>query len=91
MALFSGLRPDGDRASLRIAVVAGVFDMGANVLYLVASRGGMLSIVGAVSSLYPASTVALAFMVDKERVSRWQSIGLVLAAVALVLVSVSRR
>jgi drug/metabolite transporter (DMT)-like permease len=91
MVAFSGLRPDGDRASLRIAVVAGVFDMGANVLYLVASRGGMLSIVGAVSSLYPASTVALAFAVDKERVSRWQAIGLVLAAIALVLVSISRK
>jgi drug/metabolite transporter (DMT)-like permease len=91
MAAAGGMRPARDSASTRIAVVAGVFDMGANVLYLIASRGGMLSIVGAVSSLYPASTVALAFVVDKERVSRWQSVGLALAAVALVLVSISRR
>jgi drug/metabolite transporter (DMT)-like permease len=91
MAAAGRLRPASDSASMRIAVVAGVFDMGANMLYLIAARGGMLSIVGAVSSLYPASTVALAFAVDKERVGRWQAVGLALAAVALVLVSISRR
>lgn len=78
------------RLSLLIAVTAGVFDMGANVLYLVAVRGGMMSIVAVVASLYPASTVALAFVVDKERIGRWQTIGLVVAAAALVLVSLSR-
>lgn len=79
------------RPSLGIAVVAGVFDMAANVLYLVAVRSGMLAIVAVVASLYPASTVALAYVVDKERVGKWQSIGLGAAAVALVLVSLSRQ
>ena len=87
----SGARPAPHRSSMYIAVLAGVFDMGANVLYLVASRGDMLSIVAVVSSLYPASTVVLAFAIDKERVSRWQSIGFGLAALALVLVSLSRQ
>jgi drug/metabolite transporter (DMT)-like permease len=76
---------------LQIAVVAGVFDMGANVLYLIAVRGGLLSIVAVVASLYPASTVLLALMVDKERVSKWQGIGLGVAALALALVSLSRQ
>lgn len=80
-----------DTPSLRIAVVAGVFDMGANVLYLVAVRGGMLAIVSVVASLYPASTVALAYGIDKERLTRWQAIGLGAAALALVLVSLSRQ
>lgn len=84
------VRPVRDRPSLQLSVVSGVFDMGANVLFLLAVRGGMLAIVAAVASLYPATTVALAFGLDKERVTRWQGIGLVAATAALVLVSVSR-
>ncbi|MBI4935729.1 MAG: EamA family transporter [Actinobacteria bacterium] len=90
LALALGARPARDLPSLRTAVVAGVFDMGANVLYLLAVRGGMLSIVAVVASLYPASTVMLAMAVDKERVTRWQGVGLVLAVLALVLVTLSR-
>ncbi|MBK8333656.1 MAG: DMT family transporter [Acidimicrobiaceae bacterium] len=87
----SGARPARHRASLQLAVVAGVFDMGANVLYLAAVRGGMLAIVSVVASLYPASTVALAFTVDGERLTKWQAVGLGAAALALVLVSLSRQ
>lgn len=79
------------RGSLQLSVVAGVFDMGANALYLAAVRGGMLAIVSVVASLYPASTVALALVLDKERLTKWQTIGLVAAALALVLVSLSRQ
>ncbi|MCE9620742.1 MAG: EamA family transporter [Actinomycetia bacterium] len=84
------VRPVRDRSSLQLSVVSGVFDMGANVLFLVAVRGGMLAIVSAVAALYPASTVALAFGIDKERISKWQGIGLLAAGAALVLVSLSR-
>ena len=84
-------RPVRDRGSLAVAVGAGVFDMGANVLYLIAVRGGMMSVVAVVASLYPASTVVLAMSIDKEKVTRWQFVGLGAAAVALVLVSVSRQ
>jgi len=84
-------RPSRHRGSLQLAVGAGVFDMGANVLYLAAVRGGMLSIVSVVASLYPASTVALAFSLDKERLTKWQAVGLAAAALALVLVSLSRQ
>ncbi len=48
-------------------IVAGVFDMTANALYLLAARDGLLSIVAPVSSLYPVSTVILAMLVDRER------------------------
>jgi drug/metabolite transporter (DMT)-like permease len=90
IALIGRIRPVADRMSLRIAVVAGVFDMGANGLYMVAVRTGLLSVVAVVASLYPASTVALAFVVDKERISKWQAYGLGLAVLALVLVTLSR-
>ncbi|MEQ1872411.1 MAG: DMT family transporter [Ilumatobacteraceae bacterium] len=84
------VRPTRHRSSLQLSVVSGVFDMGANVLYLLAVRGGMLSVVSAVAALYPATTVAMAFGIDKERITRWQGIGLLAAAAALALVSVSR-
>lgn len=90
VALIGRVRPVSDTGSLRIAVIAGVFDMGANWLYMVAVREGLLSVVAVVASLYPASTVALAFAIDKERISRWQACGLGLAVLALVLVTLSR-
>ena len=90
LVMVVGARPVRERMSLQLAVVAGVFDMGANVLYLFAVRGGMLSVVSVVSSMYPASTVALAFAFDRERLTRWQAVGLGAAGLALVLVSLSR-
>ena len=71
--------------SLRAAVVAGVFDVSANVLYLLAAQRGELSVVGPIASLYPASTVALALLVDRERLRLVQVAGLGLAVAALVL------
>ena len=68
-------------------VVAGVFDMTANVLYLLAAQRGKLSIVAPISSLYPVSTVLLAMLVDRERMRPIQLAGLGLAATALVLVA----
>ena len=83
-----GRRPDW--RGLRFAYIAGVLDMGANVLYLEATHGGLLSLVAVVSSLYPASTVTLAFLIDRERVHRSQIAGIGLAAIALVFVTVGR-
>ena len=90
LVLATRARPGADRRLLALATVAGVLDMTANVLYLSASRRGLLSIVAVISSLYPASTVAMAFAVDRERVTRSQALGLGLAAVALVLVTAGR-
>jgi drug/metabolite transporter (DMT)-like permease len=70
-----------------IVVLSGVLDMAANLLYLEASHRGLLSIVAVISSMYPVSTVCLAFGLDHERVSRSQAAGLVCAATALALVS----
>src|SRR6478752_7803708 len=72
IVLASRARPGADRRALLLAVFAGVLDMGANILYLLAVRRGLLSVVAVISSLYPASTVALAFTIDRERVSRSQ-------------------
>jgi drug/metabolite transporter (DMT)-like permease len=83
-------RPGRHRGPLLLAVLAGFLDMFANLTYLEAVRGGMLSVVGVVSSLYPASTVLLAFALDRERVNRWQGVGMGVAVAALVLVTLGR-
>jgi drug/metabolite transporter (DMT)-like permease len=64
---------------------AGALDILANALYLGAAARGHLSIVAAIASLYPASTVLLALAVDRERLRPLQIAGLGLAATALVL------
>ena len=51
--------------------------------YLLATREGLLSLVAVITSMYPASTVVLATVLDHERLTRLQSIGLGLAVVAL--------
>ena len=79
----------GNGSAWRLAAFAGVLDMSANFLYLLAVQRGLLSVVVVVVALYPVSTVCLAMGLDKERVSRPQAWGMALAVGALVLVSAS--
>ncbi|WP_433426090.1 EamA family transporter [Microtetraspora malaysiensis] len=74
--------------ALPVTIAAGVLDMAANILYLLAARGGMLSLVAVLVSLYPASTLLLARYVLDERLNRVQiaGVGFALSAVALIAV-----
>ena len=59
----------------------------ANGLYLLAARRGMLSVVAVLVALYPASTVALASLLDGERPSRSQLAGMGLAVAAVTMIT----
>lgn len=72
---------------LRLALAAGVLDTIANVAMLLALQASMLSLAGVLISLYPAGTVGLALLVLKERVTRWQAAGMVLALVSVGLIA----
>jgi drug/metabolite transporter (DMT)-like permease len=61
--------------------------MAANLLFLLASRLGLLSVVGVLLALYPASTVLLALLVLKERLHRVQLVGLAVASGGVVLIA----
>ena len=74
----------------RLALAAGVFDMGANVLFLLANREGLLALVAVITALYPVSTIVLAMRLDHERATRSQAVGMVCAGAALVLVALGR-
>lgn len=89
LAMGMGRQRERLRGLTTLAVAAGVLDMAANVLFLLAVRRGLLSIVVVVAALYPVSTVVLAFVLDRERVSRSQTIGMAMGVGALVFVSIS--
>ncbi|MGE0782876.1 MAG: EamA family transporter, partial [Mycolicibacterium sp.] len=72
---------------LRLAVIAGLLDTTANVATLLALQSSMLSLAGVLIALYPAATVLLAIVVLRERVMRWQAVGMVLALAAVALIA----
>ncbi|MFD5450223.1 EamA family transporter [Streptomyces sp. NPDC127100] len=72
-----------------VSAAAGVLDSVANLLFLLAARGGDLAVVAVVTALYPAGTVLLARGVLAERVHRGQFVGLGTAAVAVGLLALT--
>ena len=77
------------RPQFRFVAGSGVLDSAANGLYLLAVRHGLMSLVATINSFYPASTLLLATGLDGEKVHRSQMVGLALACVALVMITVS--
>jgi drug/metabolite transporter (DMT)-like permease len=74
--------------SIRVqALSAGVLDVGANALYVLALQIGLLSVVSVLGSLYPAATVLLARFVLAERLRPMQKVGMVTAILAAALLA----
>ncbi|MEX0834481.1 MAG: EamA family transporter, partial [Nitriliruptor sp.] len=76
-----------DRATAPLVIASGMTDMAANVLFLLATRTGALSLTALLTSLYPVAVVLLARRLTDERLSRLQISGVVLALVASALVA----
>jgi drug/metabolite transporter (DMT)-like permease len=87
--LVRGARVTRSRRIFAIIAVSGALDMGANVLYVLAAHGGMLTIVAVVTSLYPAATVFLARLLLDERLSAVQWAGVASAATGVVLIALA--
>lgn len=71
----------------RLVVTIGVLEVGATVPLLLALQRGPVAIASVLASLYPVTTVLLAALVLRERMSRLQLVGVGLALCAVVLVS----
>lgn len=74
-------------AVLPVALLVGVFDMGGNALFVLASQAGRLDVAATLSSLYPVTTVILAILLLGERPTRNHLAGIVAAGVAIALIS----
>jgi drug/metabolite transporter (DMT)-like permease len=73
-------------ADRRLALGAGVLDVTASTLLLVAVRRGLLVVVAPLAALAPAATVLLARFVLHEHLHPIQRAGLLLALVGIVLI-----
>jgi uncharacterized membrane protein len=75
-------------ANIWVLVTVGLFDNGANVLFSIAAREGLLSLVAVLGSLYPVSTVLLARFILHERLVRPQVVGVTAAFVGVALIAI---
>jgi drug/metabolite transporter (DMT)-like permease len=65
----------------------GVLDMAGNAAFILAVQTGALAIAAVLSSLYPVTTVILASVFLRERVTPSHAAGIVLAGVAIVCIA----
>ena len=72
---------------LWLVVFTGMADMGANLAIMIAVQRGPLGVNAVLSSLYPAFTVMAAYVVLRERPTMQQRIGILIAVVAVLLLS----
>ena len=77
-----------DDRLLPVSSASGVLDMAGNAGFILAVQTGALAVAAVLSSLYPVTTVILATVFLHERVTRSHAIGIVLAALAIVLIGI---
>ncbi|MFZ5821162.1 MAG: EamA family transporter [Chloroflexota bacterium] len=76
------------RGAWPFIIVNSLLDAGGNALYLLSSQAGRMDVAAVLSSMYPAVTVLMAALILKERVARSQAIGILLALVAILFLTV---
>jgi drug/metabolite transporter (DMT)-like permease len=69
------------------ALATALLDTSGNLLYIAATRAGRLDVAAVLASLYPASTILLAAWMLRERPTRRQGLGMVVAAAAVVMIT----
>ncbi len=76
-----------DKAGVACALLTGIIASVGNVSYFAALQHGQAAIIAPATALYPLVSVALAAIVIKERVNRFQLAGIILAVLAIFLLS----
>lgn len=75
------------RSGFVLALLAGWLDVSGSALFIRASQTGRLDAAVVISSLYPAITVVLARILLKEQFTRWKTVGMVAALLAVPLIA----
>ena len=70
-----------------VALLAGVLDAGGNIFYILARQYTRLDVAAVLSSLYPAATVLLSWIILKEHIGRRQWLGALLCVAAVALIA----
>ncbi len=86
LTIFSRVKINGFKGNLPI-LWAGLLDPIANALYLIATRYTRMDVAAVLSSLYPAGTVCLSFLILKERINRLQWIGVAFCLLSIMLIT----
>lgn len=73
---------------LRIVAAAGLFDVGGNALYVLAREALPVSLAAALTGMYPVVTMLLARFVLGEHLPRLGQVGVALALLGVVLISI---
>ena len=69
-------------------IVNGVIDIGGNAFYILSAQTGRIDVAAVLGALYPASTVLLASIFLKEKITPVQTFGVFLAFAAIVLFTI---
>jgi uncharacterized membrane protein len=75
------------RRAAPLAALCAIFDTGGNTMYILASLAGRMDVAAVLSSLYPGMTILLAVWLLKEKTTRRQGMGMVLALASVVLIA----
>lgn len=75
------------RDALVLGISSTTLDVIATVLFLLATREGLLSVVAVITALYPAATVVMAKVVLGEHLQALQRVGLALAVASVTLLA----
>lgn len=76
------------RESLVPIILSSVLDTVGNASYALSARMGRLDVAAVLGALYPGATVVLAWIFLKENISRVQTIGILLALSAIVMLTI---
>lgn len=71
-----------------MALIAGIFGGAGYIFFMKALEQGKASVVIPLTALYPAITTIIALVVLREKISIYQGIGIVLAIIASILLSI---
>jgi drug/metabolite transporter (DMT)-like permease len=87
IVVLAGKIPSISRPDIRLGIFAGCIDVTGSALFVRAMQTGRLDSVVVLSSLYPAVTVLLAWLVLREHLSRWKAVGMLAALAAVPMIA----